>query len=71
MNTSALISIGSRPLLPAAKTTYTVEPKEALLAKLSASVLDPVPQPTRYDTYQFEFPGDATYLRYLNSVRGQ
>lgn len=68
MNTSDLISIGSRPLLPTAKTTYDQEPKETLLAKLAVSFTRPVSQQyQRYETYQFEFPGDRTYERYLSN----
>jgi hypothetical protein len=70
VNTSDLVSIGSRPLLPTAKTTYGPESKEALVAKLAASF---VPEFSlnfeKYETYQFEFPGDRTYERYLSAVR--
>jgi hypothetical protein len=70
MNTSDLISIGSRPLLPTARTTYNPESKEALLAKLEASFTPEfsIDYP-RYEVYQFEFPGDRTYERYLTATR--
>lgn len=68
MNTSDLVSIGSRPLLPTTKTTYDQESKEALLAKLQASFSRPSSNNyRRYETYQFEFPGDRTYERYLSN----
>jgi hypothetical protein len=67
MNTSDLVSIGSRPLQPNDKQTYTKEPKEVLLAKLSATFSMPSEPIKRYETYQFEFPGDRTYERYLEN----
>lgn len=68
MNTSDLISIGSRPLLPQAKTTYNKEPKEVLLAKLDATFsLRRADMSPRYETYQYEFPGDRTYQRYVSN----
>jgi hypothetical protein len=69
MNTSDLISIGSRPLLPTAKTSYTQETKEALLAKLKASFAKSLVEYPKYEVYQFEFPGDRTYERYLAAAR--
>lgn len=68
MNTSDLVSIGSRPLLPTSKTTYDREAKDVLLAKLAASFSRPAPvNYQKYETYQFEFPGDRTYERYLSN----
>ena len=68
MNTSDLLSIGSRPLLPTAQREYKQEAKDVLMAKLEASFALP-PPPEVYATYQFEFPGDRTYERYLNERR--
>jgi hypothetical protein len=66
VNTSDLVSIGSRPLLPTARTTYSTESKETLLAKLAASFeQESSTTYPQYETYQFEFPGDRTYERYL------
>ena len=69
MNTSDLVSIGSRPLLPSSKTTYTRESKESLLAKLAATFVSEPALVAEYETYQYEFPGDRTYERYLASLR--
>jgi hypothetical protein len=68
MNTSDLVSIGSRPLLPEAARTYDRTPKEILLARLEATFSNASEAfDARYETYQFEFPGDRTYERYLEN----
>lgn len=65
MNTSDIISAGSRPLLPTTSPTYRKEPKDVLYTKLRAS-LSAAPKTISepYDPYLYEFPGDRTYARY-------
>lgn len=70
MNTSDVISAGSRPLLPTTSPTYRQEPKDVLYMKLKAS-LSATPQSISqpYDPYLYEFPGDRTYSRYRSGNR--
>lgn len=71
MNTSDIISVGSRPLLPTTRRTYSQEPKDVLYAKLLGSLkADPNTLNPTYDPYLYEFPGDRTYARYRSGVSG-
>lgn len=65
MNTSDIISAGSRPLLPTTSPVYRQEPKDVLYTRLIASLKAVPANPTAgYDQSQFEFPGDRTRSRY-------
>jgi len=71
MNTSDIVSFGSRPLLPSSATTYSQQPKDVLYTRLLASLSSRVwVQPTNYETYLYEFPGDRTTERYIRNRTG-
>jgi len=71
MNTSGVSSQGSRPLLPSASSTYSQQPKDVLFLRLLAQLSSTAwIQPTTYETYLYEFPGDRTTEKYLRNKSG-
>ena len=71
MNTSDIVSRGSRPLNVLSSLYYRQQPKDALASQLAADVEQPTPVPTSFlDSSQYEFPGDRTYARYLSTRTG-
>jgi len=71
MNTSDIVSIGSRPLLPSSEATYSQQPKDALYTRLLASLAEKAwVRPTNYEPYLYEFPGDRTTERYIRNRTG-
>lgn len=67
MKSSFIVDVTRQPASPLGGTVYMPKDKDILDALLRNG-LDPtlVAGGRRYDTSVYEFPGDATYARYLS-----
>ena len=71
MKTSDTTSGGARPLTTMSSLYYRQRPKDVMGAATRIDVNQSLSIPSSYlDSSQYEFPGDRTYQRYLDSRTG-